>query len=107
MRPRIVSRPANVFAKMSAQTFRFDTFARVRQAFAPRKPRHRLLRVVLGVIGLAVLALLVMAGLFIGAGMIAAGIVYKLLKPRRKGAPADPRVLDGEYRVVDPVSLPR
>lgn len=107
MRKRIVSRPARVFANMSAQTFRFDQFARVRQAFSPRKPRHRLLRIVVGITGLAVLAVLVAAGLFIGAGMIAAGVVYKLLKQRRKGAAGDPRVLDGEYRVVDPVSLPR
>ena len=99
---------------MFAQTFRFDQFARVRQAFAPRKPRHRLLRMVLGLVGLTLLAVLVMFGLFVGAAMIAAGIVYKLWKQRGKpiARGARSRVLDGEYRVVDPVlidtaSLPR
>lgn len=96
---------------MFAQTFRFDLFGRVRHAFfEPRKPRHRLARVALGLVGLALLALLVMFGLFVGAAMIAGGIVYRLLKPRRKPVPggrARSRVLEGEYRVVDPVSLPR
>jgi hypothetical protein len=96
---------------VSAQTFRFDQFARVRQAFAPRKPRHRVLRVVLGLIGLTLLAVLVMFGLFVGAAMIVAGVVYKLWKHRGKHAlnknAARSRVLDGEYRIVDPLSLPR
>lgn len=97
---------------MFAQTFRFDHFARVRNAFfAPRKPRHRLVRVALGLVGLALLVLLVMFGLFVGAAMIAGGIVYRLLRPGRKpgagGRPARSRVLEGEYRIVDPMSLPR
>jgi len=109
MRYRIVSRPTRRPANVFAQTFRFDQFSRVRQAFAPRKPRHRLLRVVLGIVGLALLALLVMFGLFVGAAMIAAGIVYKLCKQRGKPIARDARskVLDGEYRVVAPLSLPR
>ena len=88
---------------MSAQTFRFDQFARVRHAFAPRKPRHRVLRVVLGLVGLALLAVLVMFGLFVGAAMVAAGLLYRLWKQRGKPVARDSRsqVLDGEYRIVD------
>lgn len=93
---------------MFAQTFRFDPFARVRHAFfAPRKPRHRLVRVALGLVGLALLALLVMFGLFVGAAMIAAGIVYRLVRQGRRGGAVRSRVLEGEYRIVDPMSLPR
>lgn len=96
---------------MFAQTFHFDLLSRARHAFfAPRKPRHRLVRVALGLVGLALLALLVMFGLFVGAAMIAGGIVYRLLRQRRKpvaGRQVRSRVLEGEYRVVDPVSLPR
>lgn len=122
MRDRIVSRPTqsrrpDVFAN----TFRFDPFSRFRQAFsrqafshtfAPRKPRHRVLRVVLGIVGVALLALLVMFGLFVGAAMIVVGLLYKAWKQRGKttlpgGRDPRSRVLDGEYRVVDPVSLPR
>lgn len=99
---------------MFVHAFRFDQFnTRMRNAFsAPRKPRHRALRVVFGLIGLTVLALLVMFGLFVGAAMIAAGVLFKLWKQRGKpalngNAARDARVLDGEFRVVDPVSLPR
>ena len=94
---------------MFAHAFRFDQVnARMRNAFsAPRKPRHRALRVVLGLVGLALLAVLVMFGLFVGAAMIAAGLLVKLWKQRGKSVARDARVLDGEFRVVDPASLPR
>jgi hypothetical protein len=96
---------------MFAHAFRFDQFsARMRNTFsAPRKPRHRVLRVVLGLVGVAVLAVLVMFGLFVGAAMIATGLLFKLWKQRGKplANQRDSRVLDGEFRVVDSVSLPR
>jgi hypothetical protein len=99
---------------MFVHAFRFDQFnTRMRNAFsAPRKPRHRALRLVFGLIGLALLAVLVMFGLFVGAAMVAAGLLFKLWKQRGKpalnrSAARDARVLDGEFRVVDPASLPR
>lgn len=95
---------------MSAYAFRFDPFVtRMRSTFAPRKPRHRVLRVLFGLLGLAVLALLVMFGLFVGAGMIAAGLLYRVWKQRGKPIARRSRddVLDGEYRVVNPAVLPR
>lgn len=94
---------------MFAHTFRFDQVnARMRNVFStPRKPRHRALRVVLGIVGLALLAVLVMFGVFVGAAMIAAGLLVKLWKQRGKPVARDARVLDGEFRVVDPASLPR
>lgn len=95
---------------MFAQTFRFDQFnVRMRNAFsAPRKPRHRVLRLLLGVVGVALMAVLVMFGLFVGATMIATGLLFKVWKQRGKPAlnTRDARVLDGEFRVVDPASLP-
>lgn len=93
---------------MFAQTFRFDHAAfqsRVRNAFEPRKPRHRLLRVVLGLVGLALLAVLVMFGVFVGAAMIAAGLVYRLCRGRKPQV-RDTRVVDAEYRVVERATLP-
>ncbi|GAA5078447.1 hypothetical protein [Lysobacter panacisoli] len=88
---------------MFAQTFRFGTshfHSRVRSAFEPRKPRHRLLRFALGVVGLGVLAVLVAFSVVLGAAMIAAGIVYKLWKQRGKPIARDARVVEGEFRVV-------
>ena len=87
---------------MFAQTFRFDQFqSRMRHAFEPRKPRHRALRVALGLVGLTLLALLVMFGLVVGAAMIVAGIAYRLWKRRGQPIARDPHVIDGEHRVVN------
>jgi hypothetical protein len=108
---------------MFAHAFRFDPLkngfgaaafqARMRTAFTPRKPRHRALRVVLGLVGVALLAALVMLGLFVGAAMIAVGVGYRLWKQRGKAAArvgVRGATLDGQYRVVSeraPLSLPR
>ncbi|RDZ29529.1 hypothetical protein [Lysobacter silvisoli] len=96
---------------MFAHSFRFDHHQfqqRMRNAFEPRKPRHRLLRFAVGLIGLGLLALLVMFSVVIGAAMIAAGIVYKLWKRRGKPVAArDPRIVEGEFRVVDAARLER
>jgi len=43
--------------------FQFNQF---RSLFAPRKPRHPLVRVAVGLLGLAILAALVFVGVFVG-----------------------------------------
>lgn len=77
---------------------RFDASG-VRAMFAPRKPRHPLLRVALGLVGVAMLAVLLVAGVFIGAAMILFGLARRLLV-RQSAAPRDSRIVDAEYRVV-------
>ena len=94
---------------MFAHTFRFDSQqfqSRVRSAFEPRKPRHRLLRFALGVVGLGLLALLVMFGVVVGAAMLVAGLAYRLWTRRAKPIARDARVVDGEFRVVAKPVLP-
>ncbi len=89
---------------MFSKIHRFD-FTRARGLFAPRKPRHPLLRLMLGLLGVALLCLLVVVGVFIGAAMIAGGLLFKLL--RQRGRPvANPRVVEGEYRVLRKPVLP-
>ena len=88
---------------------------RFRHAFfriaAPRKPRHRLLRVLLGVLGLALLLVLIAFGVFVGAAMLGAGALLRLWALRRK-TPArkdDARggdALEGHFRVVSKPALP-
>ena len=97
---------------MFAQTFRFGTshfHSRVRSAFEPRKPRHRLLRFALGVVGLGVLAVLVAFSVALGAAMIAAGMLYKLWKQRGKriARSQDARIVEGEFRVVGQPAIDR
>ncbi|MCL6713730.1 hypothetical protein [Pseudoxanthomonas sp. z9] len=90
---------------MFARSFQFNAF---RSAFAPRKPRHPLLRLAIGLLGLGVLCVLVFFSVFIGAAMIAAGLLYKLFKQRGKpmvrGNAAN--VVEGEYQVVRKPVLP-
>lgn len=82
--------------------------SRVRSAFEPSKPRHRLLRFALGLAGLALVVVLVMVGVVLGATMLAVGLVYKLVNKlvnplsARRGKPVarDARIVDAEYRVV-------
>ena len=72
----------------------------MRAAFEPRKPRHRLLRFALGLVGLGLLVLLVMFGVVVGAAMLVAGLAYKLWCAAASRSPAMPRIVDAEYRVV-------
>lgn len=96
---------------MSSPPFRFaDLFhlfaaQRLRAAPPPRKPRHRALRVGLGLIGLALLGLLVMFGLVVGAAMLGGGLAWRLWKRRGQPIARDRRVLDAQYRVVDKAML--
>ncbi|SEK55988.1 hypothetical protein SAMN05428989_0348 [Pseudoxanthomonas sp. GM95] len=86
------------------RTFSFDA-SRLRAVFAPRKPRHPLLRLAVGLLGLGVLCVLVFFGVFVGAAMLAAGMAYRLLRPRQR-ASAQQRVVEGEYEVVRKPALP-
>ena len=68
--------------------------------FAPRKPRHRVLRVVLALFGVALLAVLLVFGLMIGAAMLGGGLLYRLWRQRGKPLAKQTRPLDAEYRVL-------
>ena len=88
----------------------------LRMSFSPRKPRHPLLRIVLGLLGLCVLLVMVAFGVFVGIAMLAVGALLRLwtLKrkaPARKGdglradAPGG-AALEGDFRVVSKPALP-
>ena len=74
--------------------------------FAPRKPRHPLLRALLGIVGVVLLAGLLVVGLVVGVAMLTGGLVMRLLRQRGKPVAQDARVVDGEYRVVDKTGHP-
>ncbi|WP_159015544.1 hypothetical protein [Cognatiluteimonas profundi] len=96
---------------MFAQVFRFDA-SRLHSAFAPRKPRHPLARIAVGLLGIGVLALLVFFSLFVGIAMLGIGLGYRLLRARKPSAPrpvgrtSSANVVDGEYRIVGKTILP-
>lgn len=88
---------------------RASAFNQFRTLFAPRKPRHPLVRVAVGLLGLAILAAMVFIGVFVGAAMILIGLAWKLLASRKAVATrraADANVVEGEYRVVRKSALP-
>jgi hypothetical protein len=86
----------------ASSVFRFQHYRhRAGEFFAPRKPRHRALRVLLALIGVAVLAGLLVVGLVVGAAMLGVGLLARLWRRRGKPIAAAPaRTLEGEYRVV-------
>jgi len=65
----------------------------------PCKPRNPLLKLVCGLVGIALLAVLVVIGLFVGLGMLLFAAVRRMLRPAPVQAPA-PQVIEGEYSVV-------
>ena len=69
----------------------------------PRHRRHPLLRVLMGLLGLALLLVLVAASVFVGAAMLAIGLAVRLLRPgaAAKAVRAQSRVVEGECTVVD------
>src|SRR3546814_17327333 len=75
--------------------------------FAPRKPRHPLLRALLGVVGVLLLVGLLVVGLFVGVAMLTGGLVMRLLRQRGKPMARAPGGVEGEYRVVDKSGPPR
>jgi hypothetical protein len=89
---------------MSALHFRFERPAFTRYSGAPLR-RNMVLRVLMGLLGIAVLAVLVFVSVFVGAAMIAAGLLARLWKQRgRATRPRAGRTVDAEYRVVGKAS---
>ena len=92
-------------------SFRFNPHMFDRIA-APRRPRHRWLRVVLGIAGVGLLLALLFVSVFVGIAMLAAGMLWRLWKQRGKPV-ARPRAndidghhLEGAFRVVGKAQLP-
>lgn len=107
-------RAAGIHVRMSAyrNSFRFK-----RQAFdrfaVPRRPRHRMLRIVLGLVGVGLLLALLFVSVFVGIAMLATGMLFRLWKQRGKPVAhvarakgSDGHVLDGTFRVVGKAQLP-
>lgn len=89
--------------------FQHRRFRRFRSVMfeTPRRPRHPLLRVALGLLGIALLLGLVVVGVFVGAAMLAAGLLWRLWAQRSKPAPVRARAdsIDGDFRVVGKAQL--
>lgn len=89
----------SVFRARSFQGFRFDPFK------APRRPRQRLLRWVLGAVGVTLLLGLLFVSVFVGIAMLAAGLLVRMWKQRGK-AITQGNTITGNYRVLPKAELP-
>ena len=92
---------------MSTFHSRWSTHPRFTAFTAPRRPRHPLLRIALGVLGVALLAGLLFVSVFVGLAMLAAGMLWRLWKQRGKPIAARRRhAIEGEFRNVGKPGLP-
>lgn len=89
--------------------FQHSAFLRLRTLISgtPRRPRHPLLRVALGLVGVALLLVLLAVGLVVGLAMLLAGMLWRLRTRPGKPARVRGRTLEGDYRVVGKPSLAR
>lgn len=87
---------------MSTMTFRLHRWF----TFRPSKPRNPLLRLLLGLLGLVVLALLVALGLFVGLAMLLFTAARRLMATTAPVSTAPSQVLEGEYSLVDKPGQP-
>ena len=89
------------------RSFRFQQhlFERIT---APRRPRHRWLRVLLGIAAVTLLLALLFVSVFIGIAMLAIGMLWRLWKQRGKAVarPARSDSIDADFRVVGKPQLP-
>lgn len=92
---------------MSTFHSRWSTHPRFTAFTTPRRPRHPLLRVALGVVGVAMLVGLLLISVFVGLAMLAGGMLWRLWKQRGKPVAAPRRsAIDGEFRTVGKAGLP-
>ncbi|HEU0152546.1 MAG TPA: hypothetical protein VFQ84_04280 [Arenimonas sp.] len=76
-------------------------------SYCPSKPRSPLLKLLVGVLGLALLLVLVAVGLVVGLGMLLFAAVRRLMRPR-PAAPGrvDAGVIEGEFVEVRKARAP-
>ena len=91
----------------SRTSFRFNRHAFDRFS-APRRPRHPMLRIALGLVGVGLLLALLFVSVFVGIAMLAAGMLFRLWKQRGKPVARATRAnsIDGDFRVVGKAQLP-
>lgn len=66
-------------------------------SYCPSKPRHPFTRVLVGVLGLALLLLLVVFGVVIGLGMLLFAAARRLMRPTVAKPRARDGVIEGEF----------
>lgn len=71
-------------------------------SYCPNKPRHPLLKLMFGLLGLMLLAVLLVFGVVFAVGMLVLATVRRMRRgqPARAAAATPTNVIDGEFQVV-------
>lgn len=75
-------------------------------SYCPSKPRSPLLKLLVGVLGLALLLVLVAVGLVVGLGMLLFAAVRRLMRSTAAKARTDAGVIEGEFVEVRKAGTP-
>lgn len=70
------------------------------RTLAPRRPRHPLLKLGFGLVGVALLAALLVVAVVVGTAMLAVGLIVRSLRGGATRKPADTQTVVAEYRVL-------
>lgn len=73
---------------------------RIQTLFPSRALRNPIVRVLLALLGLALLSVVLVFGVVVGTLMIAAGLLRRALSHKAPATRSAGNVIDGEYRVV-------
>ena len=83
---------------MFAQWLHHPHVTRLQARFAARRPRNAFARVLVALVGVALLLILLVLGAVLGVAMLIGATIWRAL--RQRGRPQAPpgRVIEGEYR---------
>ena len=84
---------------MFAQWLHHPHVTRLQARFAARRPRNALARVLLALVGLALVLVLLVVGAVLGVAMVLGTTIWRALRQRgRPQAAPSGQVIEGEYR---------
>ena len=91
---------------MFAHWLHHPQITRLQARFAARRPRHPLTRVLVALLGVALLLVLLVVGIAVGVLMLLGAGIWRLLRQRGRPQAAGARVIEGEFRHARHGALP-
>lgn len=83
---------------MFAQWLHHPHVTRLQARFAARRPRNPLMRVLVALVGIALLLVLLVVGAVLGVAMLLGAMIWRALRQRSRPQAPRGRVIEGEYR---------
>ena len=83
---------------MFAQWLHHPHVTRLQARFAARRPRNAFARVLVALVGVALLLILLVLGAVLGVAMLIGATIWRALRQRGRPQATPGRVIEGEYR---------